>query len=305
MRAILTIFFLSLFTSQAQPPMFKMLVKRQGGCSYVLDQYGGAKAAYSLMKIRSDYSGNSIRVRRSSDNTEQDIGFIGCYLDTATLKTFVGSNSGYVVTWYDQANSNNATQSTSGNQPRIVNAGTVERVSGKVAIRFISSSNTGLIATVSGSETASSSFVVWQYTSSNDGGARVFSNREAGLSDYQKYIYVLQKGSDQTNTSSYFQSTGYQVDVSTSTNTLYLFNNFNRGTQILNSVNNGTETSYTFTTGTMTPVAYSIGVSAFSDGTLTDGNLDGYVLEIIHYNSDKTSDRTSINGQINSRYLIY
>jgi hypothetical protein len=40
----------------------------------LLDTYGGAKSAYSLRKIRTSYSGYAIRVRRSNDNTSQDIG---------------------------------------------------------------------------------------------------------------------------------------------------------------------------------------------------------------------------------------
>jgi len=43
--------------------------------SLLLDLYPGATVAYSLRKLRTAYSGSAIRVRRSSDNTEQDFGF--------------------------------------------------------------------------------------------------------------------------------------------------------------------------------------------------------------------------------------
>jgi len=39
----------------------------------LLDLYPNAAAAYSVRKLRSAYTGSAIRVRRSSDNTEQDI----------------------------------------------------------------------------------------------------------------------------------------------------------------------------------------------------------------------------------------
>jgi hypothetical protein len=55
----------------------------------LLDNYPGATVAYSLRKLRTAYSGNAIKVRRSSDNLEQDIGFVGNDLDTASLLTFV------------------------------------------------------------------------------------------------------------------------------------------------------------------------------------------------------------------------
>jgi hypothetical protein len=42
----------------------------------ILDQIGApSAAAYSLRKLRAAYAGNAIRVRRSSDNAELDIGF--------------------------------------------------------------------------------------------------------------------------------------------------------------------------------------------------------------------------------------
>ena len=138
MRLTLTIFFLSLFTAQAQPPMFKTLIKRRGGL--LLDTYTGATAAYSTDKLRTSYSGSCMRVRRSSDNTEQDIGFSGNEIDTASLKTFVGTggtDDGFIVTYYDQSGSgNDATQTTSANQPMIMNDGVVYRQNSKPAAFF-------------------------------------------------------------------------------------------------------------------------------------------------------------------------
>jgi hypothetical protein len=96
-----------------------------------------ASGAFSLRKLSSSYAGSAILVRRSSDNTTQAIGFLASgYLDTTSLKSFVGvGNSGFVNTWYDQSgNSNHAVQATFASQPRIVNAGVVDRVNGLPAI---------------------------------------------------------------------------------------------------------------------------------------------------------------------------
>ncbi len=41
----------------------------------LLDDYPSAAAAYSVRKLRSAYTGSAIRVRRASDNAEQNIGF--------------------------------------------------------------------------------------------------------------------------------------------------------------------------------------------------------------------------------------
>lgn len=84
-----------------------------------------AYVAYNpFRKLRAAYSGNAIRVRRSSDSTEQDIGFSGNTLDTASLLTFCGAGNGFVTTIYDQSGTGiNLTQSTTANQPQIVSSG--------------------------------------------------------------------------------------------------------------------------------------------------------------------------------------
>lgn len=94
-------------------------VSSGGGGTFLLDSFTTANSAYSLRKLNSSYSGSAVRIRESGGNTESDIGFLSSgFFDTATFKTFVGVNSGYVVTWYDQSgNGNNVTQSTTSSQP--------------------------------------------------------------------------------------------------------------------------------------------------------------------------------------------
>jgi hypothetical protein len=69
----------------------------------LLDANPGASVAYSLRKLSSAYAGSAIRVRRSSDNAEQDINFTGGVLDTSTLLTFCGAGNGFITRWYDQS----------------------------------------------------------------------------------------------------------------------------------------------------------------------------------------------------------
>ena len=96
--------------------------------------------AYSLRRVITSYSGSAIRVRRSSDNVEQDIGFTSAgELATSTLLSFVGAgNDGFVTRWYDQgAGGNDVSQATSSDQPRIVIAGVLETMdNGKPAVDF-------------------------------------------------------------------------------------------------------------------------------------------------------------------------
>ena len=112
-----------------------MLMGDSGAARPLLDTYTGAAGAYSLRKLRTAYSGSCLRVRRSSDSTEQDIGFASSGLiDTASLLSFCGAGDGFVKTWYDQVGSANGTQSTDALQPRIVASGVAVTYSGKVAI---------------------------------------------------------------------------------------------------------------------------------------------------------------------------
>jgi hypothetical protein len=103
----------------------------------LLDTYPNAAAAYSVRKLRTAYTGSAIRVRRSSDNTEQDIGFSGANLDTTSLSSFCSGTNGFVTTWYDQSgNGLNQTQTTAANQPQIVSGGSVILQGSKPTLQF-------------------------------------------------------------------------------------------------------------------------------------------------------------------------
>lgn len=108
-----------------------------GGPVPLLDTNPGASVAYSLRLLSSTYNGSAIRVRRSSDNTEQDIGFSGGVLDTASLLSFCGAGSGYVTTWYDQSgNGKDNIQATLLAQPTIVSSGNLETINSLPAINY-------------------------------------------------------------------------------------------------------------------------------------------------------------------------
>jgi hypothetical protein len=105
---------------------------------YLLDDISGSIAAYSVRKLSSLYTGSALRVRRSSDNEEQDIGFNSLgYLNESDLIDFIGVNSGFVTTWYDQSGNNlHAYQSSATSQPLVVNSGILNMLGTKVGIKF-------------------------------------------------------------------------------------------------------------------------------------------------------------------------
>lgn len=95
-------------------------------------------AAWSVSeRLRAAYAGPACTVRRSSDNTSQDIGFTAAgRLDEAALTAFCGAGSGYVTTVYDQSgNGRDLTQPTTGTQPAICVAGVVQKDGANVVTR--------------------------------------------------------------------------------------------------------------------------------------------------------------------------
>lgn len=75
--------------------------------------YGG----YSIRKLRSNFWGNCIRLRRSSDNAEMDFGFVRGTVEKNSVSLWAGADTLYVTTIYDQVGSYNAVQTVAINQP--------------------------------------------------------------------------------------------------------------------------------------------------------------------------------------------
>ena len=101
------------------------------GASFVgpLDDYTANLAgAWSVARrLLSSYDGSMIRIRRSSDDAEQDIGADALGdLDETAIASFVGANSAYITTIYHQNGGSNLVQTTAAAQPRIVDAGTLD-----------------------------------------------------------------------------------------------------------------------------------------------------------------------------------
>ncbi|MPT22975.1 MAG: hypothetical protein E2577_08155 [Starkeya sp.] len=91
-----------------------------------LDPFAGhLYAAFGLSRLLRTYAGPCLRVRRSGDGGEADIGLTPAGgLDMAALLGFAGTGSAYATLWYDQTgNGRHAAQATGAAQPRLVNAG--------------------------------------------------------------------------------------------------------------------------------------------------------------------------------------
>ncbi len=258
----------------------------------LLDTYSGASAAYSLRKLRTAYTGNAIRVRRSSDNTEQNIGFVNNVLDTSSLLTFVGAGNGFVTTWYDQSgNANNATQTTAANQPQIVSSGVMITTNSKNSMSFDGTNDFfNLASTINVASSNYNTFV----------GKRDASGRRLlGLSslDGAAYLWALW-----TDNKYYLQakSTHFQASNATDTTTaqLLLTGLNNAGTMAM--YKNGGVIASTQTSTAIIMTINSLG-QYFGGSSYNFANLQ----EIVFYNSEQSANRTGIETNINTFYSIY
>lgn len=88
-------------------------------------------------RLRTAYTSHLFRVRRASDNAEQDIGYVAGtgIADIAALTSFCAGTDGFVKTWYDQSgNGRDLTQSTTASQPKIWDSATgAVLINGKLA----------------------------------------------------------------------------------------------------------------------------------------------------------------------------
>jgi hypothetical protein len=254
----------------------------------LLDDYPNAAAAYSLRLLRTAYTGDAIRVRRASDNTEQDIGFVSNELDTSALTTFCSGTNGFVKTWYDQSgNGNDASQTTSANQPQIVSSGSVLNVNGKPSLLFDGTNDEfSLSSTITTS--IYSTFVVLKKQST----ATIVI--PIGLSSGQS-IGAWSDGNLYENNGSIFVSVSYTND--TNQNLFSVIKNGNTLSDFSATQNASTLGSYTgspFTSITTDRLGAR-------SGTYSDGNLQ----EIVLYSSNQSSNRTGIETNINDFYSIY
>ena len=255
----------------------------------LLDTYTNAAVAYSLRQLRTAYTGAAIRVRRSSDNAEQDINFVGGDLDTSSLLTFCGAGNGFVTTWYDQSgNANNATQSTAFNQPQIVSSGAMITTNGKNSISF---SGTKLMLLASSITIGASNYTSFV------GKRAASANRLIGLSRWNTNGYSMYLWSDNNyyflgKTNSYLASSS----TDTTTNQLLLTGQNSAGTMAMFKNGNSIASSSNV-------IVYSTIVDAIggASGNFSNCNLQ----ETILYNSDQSTNRTGIESNINTFYTIY
>ena len=269
------------------PTQLGLIGSESFGFVGLLDLYPNAAAAYSVRKLRNAYTGSAIRVRRSSDNTESDIGFTALgNLDTTSLTSFCGSGDGFVTTWYDQSgNSYNATQTTAANQPQIVSSGSVLTNAGKPCLQ-LDAINDSLGTTLNIVRPYS---IYAQFLQFNDSSTRMISSSD---NSYNSLI-----SSSRPNNTVY--TGGNVVDSA------YASGNQNVIVSLIESTTASSKFFYN-SNNIASPSAPSSdwGILCFGVGRFNE-TANGQIKESIVWASDQSSNNTGIQTNMNLYYGIY
>ena len=242
------------------------------------------------------YSGSAVRVRRASDNAEQDIAFANNELDTATLETFASGTDAFVTTWYDQSgNGNDATQATASAQPKIVSSGSTILENGKPTISF-----DGL------SDYLNMTNYIWTGTIAKS--AIVVGNANATSVDQS--MIAVGNNSVLGNSVNFTSEIAVRVGGNAVFSDDFIDANLLLGTMLIpanattadidvylnNSLLTKTHTSSTLNTSASTNKSIGKGLSTFYNGNIS---------EIVAYELYQNTNRTGIETNINDFYSIY
>lgn len=254
-----------------------------GSSPLLLDLYPGAAAAFSVRKLRTSYTGSAIRVRRSSDNAEQDIGFSGGNLDTTSLTSFCGAGNGFVTTWYDQSgNGKNASNPIAVQQPQIVLNGNINLENNKPAMK-----PTALNVNLQFAINLSSTTNIFHVDSRGNTQSGYYINNQ-GSNNGEYYWYQVYNSSGTTlqnnsGTPTYYVN-GNQF-TGTTQGDAYNFNGMNQNILSVINANLSSWTNYCF--------------QYFA------ANTYNFFQERIIYTTNQSTNRTGIESNINTYYGIY
>jgi len=238
----------------------------------LLSEAPNATAAYSVRQLGD--AKLCMKVRRGSDNATKNIGFVNGVVDTAAIEAFCGNSDGTVDTWYDQSGSgNHATQGTAGSQPKIYDSATgVELENGKPILSFGVNNRFNLSSNLS---ILNENFF---YVTAETVDLTVY-----GLVDDTDYLrnqltrYLLSDGGT-LYSSNISPSSGYSVHSVINNDGAY-----QNGTKLADFTN-------------------ALTISADS---ILEANSAGSYQELVIYDSDQSSNRTTAEANINHYYGIY
>jgi hypothetical protein len=271
--------------------MFLINPYRFAAAPLLLDTYSGAAAAYSLRQLRTAHTSAVVRVRRSSDNAEQD--FTATQVTDGTLTSFCGVGNGFVRTWYDQSgNIKDANQASTASQPQVVSGGVLITRNTRPTVRF-SSSELFIAASLVSSQLFTLCTVV-SSSNTSAGEREIISNWSPPGNNY---IFLGTSGSTIRFTDRVVNAGSFGA-----TNTLKALDGYSGSGFYQFYVNNSQTASGGGFSGLVTNTNWYIGVQ----GTFTGKEYwSGDMSEIIVYPTDQSVNRSAIAADINLHFALY
>jgi len=289
-----------------------------------LDDYPGAEVAFSLRKLRTAYTGDCIRIREGSGNTEADIGFDGSgNVDEAAIASHCAGASGYITKWYDQSgNSYDMVQTSTSNQFRIYDGSSVDTLNGKPTLNGVTGAsnygNAKYLINNSYANTGTQVFGIQVAATGNttlNNGAFKFGRimafkTSAGALDYNttnQYISLFFQVTSPANTYGAGQNNVFtQPSTNIVPNQQHIMTFNKNGTANAVSIDDPTVGANT-ATGTISSANLAVTTLWFgrdrSGGV--DSHLLGYLQEMIVYNTEQSTDRDSMVSDVNSYWGTY
>lgn len=264
----------------------------------ILDSYPGAAAAFSLDALI--YSSHSvtdntpgsetqgqtgpytIQARRSSDNALRS--FTPTEVSDGTLTTWTGPlNDATVAIWYNQGSAGDATQTTTTNQPKIVDNGALVLENGKAAFNIIQNAAPSLsISSLSLGADCTAAHI----TKISSGDVAVLGTMRANT-----FYLVAENGSISAITQQNVSTPSYYLDASltvfTDRDSVHDAFSLKQRLIFIENINLSSETTFNFSYG-------NVGFSGFRTHQ-----------SFIIYTSDQSTNRTNIETALNNYYNIY
>jgi len=273
----------------------------------LLDKYSGAEFAFSTRLLSSTYTGDCLKVKRSSDGATQNIGFNSDgYLDQASIETFRGASTEVqIMEWYDQSGNNMVlSQADYGNAPVIYESGAYIQSLGRYAGSF---DNQWLISSnYDPSMLNDSSWFIVNTPLTNPGTqdgcmvqAQEFdgTNWRVDVMGFRDGGFFTRLTQDAANN----QLNGYDFSTTTGNvvsniiDTSAVSNVFKFNNSVKTDSNNGRSNT-----------GQGARVTLGRSGNVATGTSAEFLLnEMIYYDSDQTSNEAGILDNINEFYSIY
>jgi hypothetical protein len=270
-----------------------------------------------------------MRVRRSSDNAEQDIQFSGNYCDESSITSFVGGGNGFVVKWYDQSGNGNDAGAVSFAdsvrfQPRVVTSGTLMTRGGRVAVDFTRNDypnpylGNGIGLHISGLSISSTNWMAAGviHADSNAWSGQNVSQHwygrwiaigNAGVNDYDNASSVTMLAAnggnpDYANTHNVAYNGSFTARSGLNADARYVMTAYKSSSTIYSGINGNVATGSA--SGSLSATRITLGITN-NWGESDRSVLGGQMQEAVFWPSDKSSQVAAIRQNINEFLSVY